>query len=336
MRLLTERLAWMDGQTRQLATENEWLRRELDNSTRQIEVEARERAKEIVAELEAREEAPAEDVGVTREVLARRVSELEGDARARIDEIRARSAELDAPTEARLPAPDWPAPAGEPVAGLAPPEASEDAQRARAELEAVLDYFDTGKPLAVDIGETHDVGYGTSLRIDAPPFINKADAGNAQSVDPLLLLGRDAPPHPNETRGTRQAGADHRAVQVGEHLPQVVHRLIGVNDFLRVGINRCRRETGRQQHAVAVENVGAHRWIATSQRRHRPALGSAAKDGQVQQPDCHHQECQHEDHATTEQPVTRGLKRPMGDTDEATGGRRLVRHAWLRLFYVHQ
>lgn len=138
MRLLTERLAWMDGQTRQLATENEWLRRELDNSTRQIEVEARERAKEIVAELEAREEAPAEDVGVTREVLARRVSELEGDARARIDEIRARSAELDAPTEARLPAPDWPAPAGEPVAGLAPPEASEDAQRARAELEAEL------------------------------------------------------------------------------------------------------------------------------------------------------------------------------------------------------
>lgn len=138
MRLLTERLSWMDAQTRQLAAENEWLRRELDNSTRQIEVEARERAKEIVAELEAREATPADDVGVTREDLAVRVSELEGEARSRIDEIRARSAELEAPTEARLPSPEWPAPEGEPAAGLAPPVDDAAIERERDEREAEL------------------------------------------------------------------------------------------------------------------------------------------------------------------------------------------------------
>ncbi len=59
MRLLTDRLAFMDAQARQLVAENEALRNELDLTIRrvEVEVEARARAQEILAAAARREPA---------------------------------------------------------------------------------------------------------------------------------------------------------------------------------------------------------------------------------------------------------------------------------------
>lgn len=115
MRFLTDRLAWLDTQTRQLAAENEYLRRELDDTTRRIEVEARERAQEILAE------AGSPDLEVEREEVSQSVSRLEGTARTRIEEIRARGAALEVPASSAIDPGAWPAPEGEPHADLPPP-----------------------------------------------------------------------------------------------------------------------------------------------------------------------------------------------------------------------
>ena len=99
MRLLTERLAWLDGQSRQLAAENDSLRRELDLAGQRLDEEQQARPGQIttVAELRvaAEDAARLEEFEQRRRALASRLSELEGRARARIEEIRASSERLD-------------------------------------------------------------------------------------------------------------------------------------------------------------------------------------------------------------------------------------------------
>ncbi len=133
MRLLTDRLAFMDAQTRQLVAENEALREELDLTTRRIEVEARERAQEILAAADARREpAAAGDVEGYRERLSEQAAALQGEARERIEQIRARGSELAAGPKS------WPPPEGAPVVDYPPP--GDEALRARAEaLEAEIE-----------------------------------------------------------------------------------------------------------------------------------------------------------------------------------------------------
>lgn len=99
MRLLTDRLAWLDGQARQLAAENDSLRRELDKVGRLVEVDARSRADEMAVAAEnraaARDAQRLREFDQRREALAARLSDLEGRARTRIKEIRASSDQLE-------------------------------------------------------------------------------------------------------------------------------------------------------------------------------------------------------------------------------------------------
>lgn len=147
MRLLTDRLAFMDGQTRQLAAENEALREELDLMTRRIEVEARERAQEILAAVDERRQ-PAAVTGEFdryREQLAEQAAALQGEAQVRIQQIRSRGSELAAEPGSGLES--WPPPEGEPVAGHPPPDAVprsviEDGAL-QAEIDALLELRET-------------------------------------------------------------------------------------------------------------------------------------------------------------------------------------------------
>lgn len=156
IRLLTDRLAFMDGQTRQLVAENEALREELDLTTRRIEVEARERAQEILAAVDERRQPVAEtdEVDRHREQLAEQAAALHGEARARIEQIRSRGSEL-----ATVPG-SWPPPEGEPVADYPPPPEAEPRSavddRARADaLQAEVDaLLELREAIVTNIRET--------------------------------------------------------------------------------------------------------------------------------------------------------------------------------------
>ena len=101
MRLLSERLAWLDQKSRQLATENEALRRDLDLNTSRIEEDARERANRIVTAAEERaaelNAATAQEVERQRAVIAQRARVLEVETRRRIEEVQLQVAEMQAP-----------------------------------------------------------------------------------------------------------------------------------------------------------------------------------------------------------------------------------------------
>lgn len=153
MRLLTDRLAFMDAQAARLAAENEVLRGQLDLANRRVEAEARARAQEILAAVDRRDArrgpAPESAHDDHREQLSERAAALHDEARTRIEQIRARGTELAATGGAEPQA--WPPPAGEPLADLPPPGGAEpaadpdmafeiDGQRARAEaLQAEID-----------------------------------------------------------------------------------------------------------------------------------------------------------------------------------------------------
>lgn len=151
MRLLTDRLAFMDAQTGQLAAENEALRDELDLIARRIENEARERAQEILAAIDERR-GPAAATGEVdryRKQLAAQAAALQDEARARVQQIRNRGSELAAAAGPGLES--WPPPEGEPVTDYPPPETvsrsvAEDGARAdalQAEIDALVELRET-------------------------------------------------------------------------------------------------------------------------------------------------------------------------------------------------
>ncbi len=96
MRLLSQRLAQLDQQARQLAAENEALRHELDLNARGAVGQARMEAEQIVAAAEERAAAIDAMTKVKverrlqeqREALAKQAADLEVVARARIAELK--------------------------------------------------------------------------------------------------------------------------------------------------------------------------------------------------------------------------------------------------------
>ena len=102
LRLLSQRLAWLDGQARELSAENDALRRELDRAGRGREAALPTRADETSAAERVAAAADAErlrEFEERRSALATRLSELEERARTRIGEIRASSERLEDATK---------------------------------------------------------------------------------------------------------------------------------------------------------------------------------------------------------------------------------------------
>lgn len=142
MRLLTERLAFIDAQARQLAAENEALRAQLDAVGSRIEAAARERAQEILAAAgrggPISEPAGADAIEGYREQLSARAAALHDEAREQIEQVRRRGSALAAGPES------WPPPRGEPAIDLPPPDVGPDPvladrERRAAALQAEID-----------------------------------------------------------------------------------------------------------------------------------------------------------------------------------------------------
>ena len=97
------------------------------------------------------------------------------------------------------------------------------------------------------------------------------------------LLRRDLAPQPDEAAPHGQALAHFRGVEVGDHGGQQFDRLVLVDDPVRLAEQRGRAHVGRQDFAVAVEDVGPrgrhrvgrigapHRGVVGRRIHHQPA-----------------------------------------------------------------
>ena len=85
----------------------------------------------------------------------------------------------------------------------------------------------------------------------------KADAGQSLTVYFALLLGRDVALEPDEAALGRQPLAQLLGVEIGQVRGEQFGRFVDVDEPARFGVERRHAHVGRQNFAVAIENVGA-------------------------------------------------------------------------------
>ena len=126
----------------------------------------------------------------------------------------------------------------------------------RGEPLPVQPFLDAGDALVVDIHVADLVRDHRPVGIDALVLGEEADAGNAEPVDLLLLLGADLALEPDEAALRRQALAHFVGVEIGQHRGEQFLRLVHVDELARLGEQRRRLHVGGEDLAVAVEDVG--------------------------------------------------------------------------------
>ena len=116
-----------------------------------------------------------------------------------------------------------------------------------------------GNALIVDVDVAdHMRDFGTA-RIIALVLVQKADAGQTLFVDRALLLSRDVALEPNEAALGRETLAEFGRVEIGQLGSEEFDRFIDVDQPARFGIERGHAHVGRQDFAVAIENVRSRR-----------------------------------------------------------------------------
>src|SRR5205807_9319344 len=113
-----------------------------------------------------------------------------------------------------------------------------------------------GDALVVDVDRTDEVGDLVAGRIDALVLAQEADAGQAELVDVLLLLRRDLALQPAEALARRQALAHLGLVEVWHRRGQKLDRLVLVDDAARLAEHAGGLDVGREDRAIAVDDVG--------------------------------------------------------------------------------
>ncbi len=116
--------------------------------------------------------------------------------------------------------------------------------------------LDAGDALVVDIHVPDLVRNHRPVRIDALVLGEEADAGNAEPVNLLLLLGADLALEPDEAALRRQALAHFGGVEIGQHRGEQFLRLVHVDELARFGEQRRRLHVGGEDRPVAVEDIG--------------------------------------------------------------------------------
>src|SRR3974390_1275638 len=125
----------------------------------------------------------------------------------------------------------------------------------RGEPLPVEPLLDARNTLVVDVDEADLVRRNGAVRVDALVFGEEADAGNAEPVHFLLLLGRDLALEPDETTLRRQPVAHFLRVEIWQGGGEQFDRLVRIDQLARFGEQRGRFDVGRENLAVAVENV---------------------------------------------------------------------------------
>ena len=98
---------------------------------------------------------------------------------------------------------------------------------------------------------------GGAHRIDPAIFLDEGETGKPELVDLGLLLRRQLALDADEAAPGFELRAKLGGVDVGEHARHLLDQLILVDDARGVGVESRALDVGREQLAVAVENVGA-------------------------------------------------------------------------------
>ena len=131
--------------------------------------------------------------------------------------------------------------------------------------------LDAGEPVIVDAAKPDDMRGQIAERIDPALLVLELQARDAEAVDLVLLARRQAPLDPDKALARGQLGVQLGRVELRQNRGDGPRRLARIEDLARVGIERRAVERRRQQLAVAVEDIGAHR----RRRRGGPAAESA-------------------------------------------------------------
>ena len=119
--------------------------------------------------------------------------------------------------------------------------------------------LDTGDALVVDVHEADQMRNIDAVGIDPLVLAQEADAGNAETMDVLLLFRRDFALQPDEALLRRQAVAHFARIEIGQRRSQQFYGLVLVDDPAGLAEQRRRLDVGRQDLAVAIHNVRTRR-----------------------------------------------------------------------------
>ncbi len=114
-----------------------------------------------------------------------------------------------------------------------------------------------GDAAVVDIDVTDDMRGRRATRIETALFGPETDAGNAERQDLALLFRGQLAAQPLETRIRGQLRIGAFDVEVVQNRRQLLDHFVGVDDLVGLGKQRNRADVGRQNRAVAVDEVGA-------------------------------------------------------------------------------
>ena len=113
--------------------------------------------------------------------------------------------------------------------------------------------------------------------------------------------------------------------EVGQHRGDGRRRRRGIDQPARIGIERGRAQAGRQDNAVAIEDIGALGWRLARAARRRMDRAAAMQGSDLDEPPRQHQESQGEDPGNRKQAVAPDLECVFGRL-----ARRRLRPPWLR------
>ena len=111
--------------------------------------------------------------------------------------------------------------------------------------------------LAAVAGAAEDVGGERAVRVEPRLARAEHEAGLAEIVDELALLGGDRALDPEEAAAVAEAGEQVVGVEVGEDLGERGGGAGGVDHLARLGVERGGDDVGREHRAVAVDDLGA-------------------------------------------------------------------------------
>ena len=116
-------------------------------------------------------------------------------------------------------------------------------------------FFHAGDADVVVVDVADHMGADRAVGIDALVLGRKADAGQAEMKDLLLLLRRHMALDPDKALLRAQPLSEFLGVDVGQHRGDELHRLVLVDDAFGLGEHRHGLDVGGEDAAVAVEQI---------------------------------------------------------------------------------
>ena len=131
-------------------------------------------------------------------------------------------------------------------------------QRGGVERALVVEILlDSGDALGVEVDIAHHMRRQPPLWINAATLVHIADTRNAKIVDGIALLRRHLPLDPGEALGGGELAPQLLGVDIGHGGGEEFHSLVDIDDLGWIGEDRGHCHIGGQQHAIAVDDVGA-------------------------------------------------------------------------------